>query len=167
MGKTTSLPKVYLFRPRRAGKRWKLSSLVNNQVSQESGYRAMDRLLNSIHPRHRRVNPTKTQNAIDTIVSRVSSKLEEADYRGAVRLVSSEDIVADHSKATLEALKEKHLPPHSDSSMPKVACTAALPFSLEAEIISKVIMSFSKRFAWREGWTLTSTFEGSYRSFCW
>ena len=26
--------------------------------------------------------------------------------------------------------------------MPKVACTAALPFSLEAEIISKTIMSF-------------------------
>ena len=135
-------PKVCLFRPRRAGKRWKLSSLVNNQVSQESGYGAMDRFPNRTHPRHRRVNPSKPQNAIDTIVSRVSSKLEEADYRGAVRLVSSEDIVADHSEATLEALREKHPPPHSDSSMPKVACTAALPFSLEAEIISKAIMSF-------------------------
>ena len=83
---------------------------MNNQVSQESGYGAMDRFPNSTHPRHRRVNPSKPQNAIDTIVSRVSSKLEEADYRGAVRLVSSEDIVADHSEATLEALREKH--PH-------------------------------------------------------
>ena len=103
-------PKVCLFRPRRAGKRWKLSSLVNNQVSQEPGYRAMDRFPNGIHPQNRRVKPSKPQNAIDAIVSRVSWKLEEADYRGAVRLVSSEDIIADRSEATLEALREKH--PH-------------------------------------------------------
>ena len=47
--------------------------------------------------------------------ARVLAKLEEGDFKGAVRLASSEDTLND---ATLEALKEKHPPPHPDSIIP-------------------------------------------------
>ena len=48
----------------------------------------------------------------------VSEKLEEGDFKGAVRLACSEDSMADRSVATFTALKEKHLSPHPNSCIP-------------------------------------------------
>ena len=48
----------------------------------------------------------------------VSAKLEEGDFRGAVRLACSEDSVAEANEATIAALRLKHPAPHPDSSMP-------------------------------------------------
>ena len=42
------------------------------------------------------------------MATRVSSKLEEGDFRGAVRLVCSEDSIAPQDDSTFEALKQKH-----------------------------------------------------------
>ena len=48
----------------------------------------------------------------------VTEKLEEGDFKGAVHLACSEDSIAYRSNVTFAALKEKHPPPHSDSSIP-------------------------------------------------
>ena len=50
---------------------------------------------------------------------RVSEKLEERDFREAVRLTSSEDSFASNSEATIAALKSKHPDPHPDSAPPE------------------------------------------------
>ena len=130
-------PKKCLFSPKRGGRRWKLASIVNNQVSQETMH---SNYLPSA--RDVRAKSGKPRNTIEAIAVRVSGKLEEADYRGAVRLVSSEDVIADHCVSTLEALKKKHPPPHKDSSMPNVVSGKSLSFSIDAAFISKAIMSF-------------------------
>ena len=41
---------------------------------------------------------------------RVSSKIEQGDFRGAVRIASSDDRLAPHSSETLSALQDKHPP---------------------------------------------------------
>ena len=63
---------------------------------------------------------------MDQLASRVSSKLEEGNYRGAVRLAYSEDIIADPSSETLQALKAKHPPQPSNSNMPALKDTPPL-----------------------------------------
>ena len=51
-----------------------------------------------------------SKNHMDYLTSRVFSKLEEGDYRGAVRLACSEDVIADPSEETLHILRTKHPP---------------------------------------------------------
>ena len=51
---------------------------------------------------------------MEVLASRVASKLEEDDYKGAVRLACADDTIAEHSPATLESLKQKHPEPHPD-----------------------------------------------------
>ena len=53
-----------------------------------------------------------------SLATRVSTKLEEGDFRGAVCLACSEDSVADHSDASMAALRAKHPAPHSDTILP-------------------------------------------------
>lgn len=43
----------------------------------------------------------------------VSSRLEEGDFGGAIRLASASDSLAPHSAATFRALQEKHPSPSS------------------------------------------------------
>ena len=45
----------------------------------------------------------------------VSAKLEEGDFKGTVRLASSEDTLAPFNEATFEALKKRHPDPHPES----------------------------------------------------
>ena len=130
-------PKRCLFAPQRGGKRWNLASLVNKQVSQESDIPKQPSGYNvGRGPRLK-----KTPNPIDTLSARVSSKLEEGDYRGAVRLTCSEDVIADHSDSTLEALRQKHPPQHPDSSIPDLPINDPLPFPIDAALIRKAISS--------------------------
>jgi len=42
------------------------------------------------------------------LAARVSSKIEEGDVRGAVRLAASNDTLASHDDDTLEALRQLH-----------------------------------------------------------
>ena len=48
----------------------------------------------------------------------MSSKLEVGDFRGAVRLVCFEGSIALQDDSTFEALKQKHLPSHLDTTVP-------------------------------------------------
>ena len=48
----------------------------------------------------------------------MSAKLEEGDFRGAIRLACSEDTLADFSEVTYDALCAKHPPAHPNSEIP-------------------------------------------------
>ena len=127
-----SFPRRCFCTPARGGKRWSLAALVYNQVSQES--------TPSVEPRATR--PPQKRNNTELLASRVSSKFEEGNYKGAVRLVSSEDGFAEHSTVTLEALKAKHPSPSSDSFIPALDPATPLPLTVDIATILKVISSF-------------------------
>lgn len=57
-------------------------------------------------------------------------KIEEGDFRGAIRLASSEDTLADFSDDTLTALKAKHPLPHPNSHIPPPPSNTSLLESL-------------------------------------
>lgn len=60
------------------------------------------------------------------LAARISSKLEEDDFRGAVRLASSEDSIAEPNDETLAALRDKHPAPHPDTAIPPLPVTGQL-----------------------------------------
>lgn len=55
---------------------------------------------------------------LNSLGARVSSKLEEGNYRAVVRLTSSETSTAELDEATLAALPSKHPPSHPDLCIP-------------------------------------------------
>ena len=75
--------------------------------------------------------------------SRVSMKLEEGDFRGAVRLACSEDTITASNDATFAVLQLKHPPPHPDSSIPPLLQDTAAPsLYVSIEEVAKAIRSF-------------------------
>ncbi len=52
------------------------------------------------------------------LAKRVSAKLEDGDYRGAVRVACCEDTFADITDETLRVLQENHSPAHPESHIP-------------------------------------------------
>jgi hypothetical protein len=131
-------PKKCLFAPPRGGKRWKLSSLVNNQISEESSNSG--NFPSNLDCRGK----VGARTQIDLLAARVSSKLEESDYKGAVRLVCSEDVFATHDSHTLEALRAKHPPPHPNLQTSDADYSAPLSFHLDTGVVMKAISSFPK-----------------------
>ena len=97
--------------------------------------------LSNSQPTRRRVK-SKTKTPIEQLAARVSSKLEESDYRGAVRLACSEDVIAEHSSQTLEALREKHPPAHPDSMAMNLDHSPPLPFSISIEMVQRQLGHF-------------------------
>ena len=71
----------------------------------------------------------------------MSAKLEEGDFKGAVRLASSEDTLAPMNEATFEALKGKHPPPHPDTIIPSVEESHQC-LSVSEEEVEQAIRSF-------------------------
>ena len=70
----------------------------------------------------------------------MSSRLEEGDFRGAIRLASASDSLAPHSAATFRALQEKHPSPSSSSSPPLPASDSS--FLVTELEVAKAISSF-------------------------
>ena len=88
----------------------------------------------------------------------MSAKLEEGDFKGAVRLASSEDTLAPCSEVTFELLKERHPDSHPDSTIPPIDensenCTILVT----EEEVAKVIRSFPKSSTGGSGWPKTPT----------
>ena len=73
----------------------------------------------------------------------VSEKLEEGDFKGAVHFVCSEDSIADRSDATFAAFKEKHPPPHPDSSIPSPPGRSVPLLTVSVEDVDQAIKSFT------------------------
>ena len=92
--------------PTRGSRRRSLATLVNRQLQDE----AIPSTL-----KHPRPGSRPSGDPLRTLAKRVSSKLEEGDYRGAVRTACSEDSVAVVTEEVISELKRKHPPPHTDS----------------------------------------------------
>ena len=77
------------------------------------------------------------------LASQVSAMLEEGDFRGAIRLVCSEDSIAPQSEEVYTALKQKHLAPHPATCIPPgIDGDKCLPMDATEDEIAKAIYSF-------------------------
>ena len=89
-----------------------------------------------------RRHPESKADAYQSLGRRVSSKLEEGDLKGAVRLACSEDRLANFSDDTFTALQSKHPAPHPDSSIPSPPMTASNHFVVEEAAVARAMKSF-------------------------
>ena len=55
---------------------------------------------------------------LSQLAARVAQKSEEGDFKGAVRIVSSDDKVAPFCEATFTELQKMHPPAHHDTDIP-------------------------------------------------
>ena len=79
------------------------------------------------------------------LMSRVASKLDEGDFKGAVRNVCSEDLIADIDSAeTISVLQDKHPPMHLDAHIPDLIEDASLSTSISEDDVFHAIRSFSR-----------------------
>ena len=79
------------------------------------------------------------------LADRLLSKVEEDNCRRlTVRLTCSEDVIPEQSRETLESLKAKHSPAPQISSIPALEPIFSLAFSIDSEVILKVIGPFTK-----------------------
>ena len=134
-----NFPRRCLRVPKRGGRRWNLARQVNLQLSEEC-----DPPVSSSN----RKLATKSGHVdpLSSLASRVSTKLEEGDFRGAVRLACSEDSVAEVNDATIAALRAKHPAPHPSSCLPPPPNELEIEGALlvaEGEV-ANAIRSFSK-----------------------
>jgi len=96
---------VILAKAPRGGKRANITKLVKSRVAEFKGFSK------PVQTKSIRSGPRKAPKDPDvTLATLVSSKLEQGDFRGAVRLVCSSDAVAEPSSQTILALKDKHPP---------------------------------------------------------
>ena len=81
---------------------------------------------------------------LSRLAARVAQKLEEGDFRGAVRIASSNDKVAPFCEATFTKLQKKHPPAHQDTVIPPLN-PALFPsiVAVFATEITDAIRSFS------------------------
>ena len=83
-------------------------------------------------------------------MSRVASKLEEGNFKGAVRTVCSEDSIADIDSAeTISALQEKHHPMHLDVHVPDLIEDTSLSTPISDDDVFHAIRSFPRGSAGR------------------
>ena len=94
------------------------------------------------YPRVWSQSSSKKPHSIDYLATKVSAKLEEGDFKGAVRLACSEDTFAEPSDATHAALREKHPAPPLDSSIPPPPTQAGGLNVSQPEIVNVVSLRF-------------------------
>ena len=124
--------------PRRGGKRRSLASAINKQLNEEVDDPS---ITSAATASHRRVGKSPSQDPTKYLATRVSLKLEEGDFRGAVRLACSDDSLADMTETTYTALQQKHPAPHPQSSIPQPPERLSFPPVTEGEI-AQAIKSF-------------------------
>ena len=117
-----------LYSPLRGGRRLSLATIINKQLEDGSG-----RLHQPSRSFPGSLPPEYLRNA-------VSSRLEEGDFRGAIRLASASESLAPHSAATFRSLLDKHPSLSSSSSPPPPAPTSIFPVT-EPEV-ARAILSF-------------------------
>ena len=93
-------PTRCLWVPSWSGLHWSLTIQVGIQLREE-----LDPPENVNLPNKKRA---KAREPLESFDRRVSIKLEEGDFKGAVRLTCSEDSKAVKGKATFKALKDKY-----------------------------------------------------------
>ena len=126
---------------RHGGKRWSLTTLVIHQIESES--------FSVSHPSTRSVvgplpKPLPELELLDRLARRVSSKLEEGDFTGAVRLSASTDTFTEYNDVTLSALQAKHPPAHPQSEIPQKPTANCPPLTATSSDILSALRSFHK-----------------------
>ena len=122
--------------PKWGGHRRSLASHVNSVIKEEAD------------PYPPQSVPGKSTNKVpevppENLAARVAAKLEEGDFRGAIRLASSEDTMADVNNSTCSALQEKPpLPDRDTGELPTSAGSDVSPTQVSAEEVAKAISSF-------------------------
>ena len=124
-----------LLAPKRGGRRRSLASAVNAQLRDET----LAPSLPASQP-SRPSTPAAPRDPLSSLAKRDSAKLEEGDYKGAVRAICSEDTMVVPSEETLSALRAKHPPRHPDSNFPNQDPPLLTPL-FEKEVL-KAIRSF-------------------------
>ena len=84
----------------------------------------------------------KPGDPLEGLARQVSRKIEDGDVRGAIRLASSEDTLADFSDNTFTALQAKHPLPHPDCSIPPVPLVSSGCLEVTAGAVVRAIKSF-------------------------
>ena len=112
--------------PNRGGHRRSLATYVNRAIEQENDSTA---------------NGRSSCGSYASLANRVSAKLEEGDFRGAVRLVCSTEPVCRADETSLKLLQEKHPPSHPDSSFPSSETPFEPPVMSSSSVI-KAVFSF-------------------------
>ena len=87
-----------------------LASQVNKQLREE-----VDTPENVSIPNKMRA---KASDPLESLSRRVSAKLEDRFFKGAVHLAYSEDSLVESGETTFKALKDTHPYPHPDSTIP-------------------------------------------------
>ena len=112
--------RLFLFAPRclrqpRRGKQTEsLARLVKIQLQED-----LSTTTAPMPPTRRREQTKKRPDPMQLLARKISIKIEEGDFRGAIRLTSSDDILADFNDDTYNALIiAKHPPAHPDSRTP-------------------------------------------------
>ena len=90
--------------------------------------------------RHQRSG--RKDDPMEVLASRVASKLEEGDYKGAVRHACADDTIAEHSLATLESLRQKHPESHPDRSISPAPDAELFSLNFTEEDVKRTIISF-------------------------
>ena len=86
---------------------------------------------------------TTSRDPIVSLAARISAKLEEGYFSGAVRLASSDDTLAAMDNSTFTALQDKHRPPHPDSVIVPLHVDLQPPsISVNEDDIVRAIRSF-------------------------
>ena len=94
------------------------------------------------HPGRQQGRKAQKCSAVESLAARVTAKLEEGDFAGAIRLVCSEDTIADRSEATLNALRGKHPAPHPDTQICPAPLETSCTLSVSEEEVSQAVRSF-------------------------
>ena len=117
-------------------KRCSLASIVNRKLREEADPPVPRQSSRS----NRQSTKNSPKDSVAYLVSRVSSNLEQGDFKGAVRLACSDATIADCSDSTFE---DKHPARHPDSSIPPLADPMDLPIiTVSEEEIIRAIRSF-------------------------
>ena len=123
--------------PGRGGRRWSLATAVKTQLRDETDPPTTTTTTRP-HPKRKESDLGKL------LADRVSEKLEEGDFKGAVRLASSDDTLAPMSEATFQALLERHPSPHPDSEISPIDEEVSTIMTVSEEEVSRGISLFRK-----------------------
>ena len=129
-------PHRYLSVPARGGHRRSLASCINRCLGENGDSSAQSSEKHS-HPTRKASRPHSI-----LLPSRVTSKLEEGDYRGAVRLACSEESLAVIDDYTLATLRKKHPPTHPRSCPPQPPDNSTPIETLTETEVRSAILSF-------------------------
>ena len=119
-----------------------LTSKIKRQIAMYMESLApVDNSVSDVHQDKRRVRP-RARSDIDYIRRTVPLKLADGDVRGAIRLLASNDQIAEHSHEVVEGLKLKHPPAPSDLKLPPAPAENHQPYMATEHDVTSAVASF-------------------------